>query len=275
MGYTPYNVENIVFQGVNGTPILNQSYSQSISPGEFSIPAISVGHSYDIYKITGGDTASYGTITMNDSTGIISTTSATKGGTYIITLRNTGSYNITIFNLNIYEVPNVPICFPAGTPVLTDQGEIPIDKINKKIHTINKQKIIAITESIPLDSYLICIEKNSLGYNVPNRRTIISKDHKIMCDKKLVRAEYLTQYIPTIYKIQYNKAKLYNVLLNNHSTMSINNLTVETMDPKNALAKLYMGNFTTDQKNEIIKILNKYTIKERKKSVITRNIFLA
>ena len=275
MGYTPYTIENIVFQGVGGTSILNQSYNQSISVGESSLAAIRNGYSYDILKKTGGSASSYGTIIMNDNTGIISTTSATLSGTYIITLRNTGSYNITTFTLTVNEVPNVPICFPAGTPVLTDQGEIEIDKINIKNHTIKRQKIIAITQSIPDDSYLICIEKNSLAYNVPNRRTIISKDHKIMCDKKLVRAEYLIQYIPTIYKIPYNKQKLYNVLLNEHSTMMINNLIVETMNPNNILAKVYSGNYTTIKKNEIIRLLNKITTQKRKKSIMSKNIYIA
>lgn len=36
---------------------------------------------------------------MNASTGVISTTNSTIAETYTITLRNTGSYNITTFNL--------------------------------------------------------------------------------------------------------------------------------------------------------------------------------
>jgi hypothetical protein len=281
MGYSPYTIENIVFQGVGGIPILNQAYNLSISSGGSSIAAIRPSYSYEILNKSGGDSGSYGTITMNDNTGIISTTSATKSGSYIITMRNTGSYNITSFSLTVTQniipdiIPNTPICFPAGTPVLTDQGEIAIEKIDTKTHTIRGQKIVAITESIPGDSYLVCIEKNSLSYSVPNRRTIISKDHKIMCHGKLVRAEYLIQYIPTIYRIPYNKEKLYNVLLKDYSTMSINNLIVETMNPHNVLAKIYAGNYTATEKNKMIKIINKLTIQERKKSVISRNMDMA
>lgn len=277
MGYTPYTIENIVFQGVGETPILNQSYNQTILIGESSLASIRPGYSYDKMNISGGSPSSYGTITINDNTGVISTTSTTTPGTYTITIRNTGSYNITSFTLSVIQniTPNIPICFPAGTPVLTDQGEIAIEKIDIKKHTNRGQQIVAITESIPDDYYLICIEKNSLAYNIPNRRTIISKDHKIMYYKKLVRAEYLIQYIPTIYKIPYNKQKLYNVLLNEYSTMSVNNMIVETMNPNNALAKVYSGNYTRKEKNELIKLLNKVTTQERKKSVITRNMFIA
>jgi len=272
MGYSPYTITNI-----SSTSSLVETYSVSVNSGGSSSPAIIAGKSYTILQKSGGDPSSYGTITMNDNTGIVSTTSETKSGTYTITMRNTGSYNITSFSLTVTQnvIPNVPICFPAGTLVLTDQGEIAIEKIDTKTHTIRGQKIVAITESIPDDSYLVCIEKSSLSYNVPNRRTIISKDHKIMCDKKLVRAEYLIQYIPTIYRIPYNKEKLYNVLLKDYSTMSVNNLVVETMNPKNILAKIYAGNYTTIEKNKMIKILNKLTIQERKKSLISRNMDMA
>ncbi len=38
------------------------------------------------------------------------------------------------------SAPVTNICFLAGTPVTTDQGNIPIEKINPKIHTIRNKK---------------------------------------------------------------------------------------------------------------------------------------
>ena len=46
--------------------------------------------------------------------------------------------------------PVVPICFLAGTKVTTDQGNIDIEKLNPKIHTIRGKKIVSITKSTPL-----------------------------------------------------------------------------------------------------------------------------
>lgn len=273
MGYTPYTSTNISIQP---SPSLIQTFSEAINSGNSTSNAIVNGKSYQILQKSGGNSSSYGTITIDSNTGAISTTSSTNPGTYTLYIRNTGSYNITTFNLTINAIPNPAICFPAGTPVLTDQGEIAINKIDTKIHTIRGQQIVAITESIPLDTYLICIERNSLGNNVPNRKTIISKDHKLMCDNKLVRAEYLIRYnIPGIYKIQYKKEILYNVLLKEHSLMSVNNLIVETLNPENILAKIYSGNYTPEQKNMLINKLNKYNIKQRSKSFIGKNILRA
>jgi len=225
-------------------------------------------------------------VTYNTTTGAITFGNNIEPGTYTINIvcgidppGQFYNYNISSFIFTQSITPNVtpiiPICFPAGTPVLTDQGEVPIDKINKKIHTICGKEIVTITETISSDSYLICIERNSLGNNVPNRKTFISKDHKVLCDKKMVRAEYLIQYIPTIYKVQYNKERLYNVVLREHSTMAVNNLIVETMNPQHILSKIYSGNYTPQEKNKLIFMVNNYHLKQRGKSFIKNNIFTA
>ena len=265
--------------------LFSQSPYTSTNSGIFQtspglIQSSEPGFKYVIYGQTNAN------ITIDTTTGVISFLNDLQNGTYTVNVfccidppQVYYYYNINtfVFTKNFIPpiIPNAPICFLAGTPVLTDQGEIAIEKIDTTKHTIRGQKIVAITESIPDDSYLVCIEKNSLSYNVPNRRTIISKDHKIMCDKTLVRAEYLIQYIPTIYRIPYNKERLYNVLLKDYSTMSVNNLLVETMNPNNILAKIYSGNYTTTERNKIIKLLNKITARERKRSVISRNIHMA
>ena len=93
-GYTPYSVSNIT-----STPSLNQSYSQTVNAGESTIGGIIAGLSYEILQINGGN----GSITINPTTGSISTTSNTTSATYTIYIRNTGSYNITTFTLTVEE----------------------------------------------------------------------------------------------------------------------------------------------------------------------------
>lgn len=257
MGYTPYTIENIVL--IEGDPTLNRYHSITGSQGQTVSPGVIDDLSYSILQINDSDPSAYSTITINSVTGAISTTAETTLDVYTLYIRNEGSYNITTVELTVTETSNTPICFPAGTLVLTDQGEIAIDKLNVKKHTISGKKIVAITQTIPMDKYLICIEKNSISHNVPNRRTIISKNHKVMVDKKLMECENLVQYVPTIYKIPYNKNILYNVLLDHYSVMSINNLVVETLHPNNMIAKIYTGNYSQVQKNRLIHSLNKYT----------------
>ena len=277
MGYTPYTFTNI-----SSTNSLVQTYSASVNPGNSSSNAILDFLDYTILQKSGGDPSSYETITIDVNLGSISTTSETAPGTYTLYIRNIGSYNITTFNLTIESEPTPPgptppdpdvaICFPAGTPVLTDQGEVPIDKIDTNKHTIQGKQIVSLIKSVPSTCYLVCIEKNSLANNVPKRRTFITRDHKIMYQNQMIKAEKLCQISSNFYMLKYNNLPVYNVLLKDHSTMNINNLIVETMYPKHILAKIYSGNYSQQEKNTLIAIFNKYSAKQKqKKNINMRN----
>jgi len=157
--------------------------------------------------------------------------------------------------------PIVPICFPAGTPVTTDQGEINIELINPDVHTIFNKKIIAITETIMLENNIVCFEKNSFGYNVPNKKTYISKYHCINYNHKLIEAYKFVGRLRGVYYEKYNGELLYNILMEKHYIIKINNLKVETLNPKNFVAHLYTNDYTDEEKINIILKMNEETIK--------------
>ena len=156
-------------------------------------------------------------------------------------------------------IPIVPICFPAGTPVTTDQGDISIELINPDVHTILNKKIIAITETITHENNIVCFEKNSLGYNVPDKKTYISKYHGIIHNNKLIEANKFIGRLPGIYYKKYNNEILYNILMEKHYIIKINNMKVETLNPNNFVAQLYTKNYTPEEKTEIILKMNKKT----------------
>jgi hypothetical protein len=132
------------------------------------------------------------------------------------------------------------ICFPAGTPVQTDQGILAIDTLHPQTHTINNQPILHITKTTTLDPYLISFDKNSLERNIPSQKTLMTKDHKIMFQGKLVPAYRFLDYSDKVKKVKYSGETLYNVLLAEHSTINVNNMICETLHPDNIIAKLYM-----------------------------------
>lgn len=95
-GYTPYSTTNIVGNA------LVQTASQSISVGEATQAGlVSAANSYSILQFSGGNSQSYNTITINPTTGVISTRPDILAGTYTITVRKTGSYFITTFVLTV------------------------------------------------------------------------------------------------------------------------------------------------------------------------------
>jgi hypothetical protein len=100
MGYTPYATANIIPTAI---PTLNRSVAAALVAGTATAAAVISGRSYTVLQIVGTSPESYSSITMNSTTGVISTTGSTVPGTYAIYLRNTGSYNITTYLLTITE----------------------------------------------------------------------------------------------------------------------------------------------------------------------------
>jgi sugar lactone lactonase YvrE len=182
--------------------------------------------------------------------------------------------NLYISNLNDntigkYEIPPPPplssTCFPAGTLISTNQGQIPIDKINTEIHTIRDKKIVEITQTIAQNKYLVCFEKDSLGINLPSKKTIITKNHCIFYKGKMMQAREFIGKFENVKKIKYTGEILYNVLLEEHDKMMVNNLICETLHPENGIAKLYkdLKNLNQEQQQQFIKKYNEYVIKNK------------
>lgn len=148
------------------------------------------------------------------------------------------------------------ICFPANTPIETNQGIVPIEKLNSDLHTINDKPVLFVTKTVSFDKYLVCFEKDSLGKNYPSSKTITSKDHKICYKGKMIEAYKFYGHFENVKKIEYNGEVLYNVLMEDYSTMKVNNLICETLHPNNIIAKLYTSNVAEDLKNQLIVELN-------------------
>jgi hypothetical protein len=144
-----------------------------------------------------------------------------------------------------------PICFPAGTPVTTNQGQVAIEKLNPDIHTIRNKRIVAITQTRPLFSHIVSIEKDALGKNVPSATTQISNEHEVFYKGKMTRAVDLVGVCKGVTQIPYNGETLYNVLLKKHSHMMINNLVCETLHPDNIMAKICGGKYNQVEQNKI------------------------
>ena len=185
----------------------------------------------------------------------VSITTHSKSGSYVL--------ETTISNVNLNDEPEpqsiqplVPICFPAGTPVTTDQGNIAIELLDTDNHTIRGNKIVAITQTKTLDSHIVSIQKDALGNNIPSATTNISNEHSVFYKGKMIKAKYLVRLCKNVNFIPYMGETLYNVLLDNNNTMTINNLICETLDTKNIMAKIINSDVSPSQKQAIYKQLS-------------------
>jgi hypothetical protein len=157
------------------------------------------------------------------------------------------------------------ICFPAGPPIITNQGPIAIEKINPAIHTIRGKKIEYISKTVSQDKHLICIEKDAIGKNVPSQKTLISINHKVYYNGSMIRAKELIDKFENVYRVKYNGEPLYNVIMEEHDKMIVNNLICETLHPENGIAKLYriLKIMDKEQQTALINCYNELAIKNK------------
>ena len=151
------------------------------------------------------------------------------------------------FGSNVDTTPysGAAICFPRNTPINTDQGIIPIELIKPGVHTIDGQRIVAVPQSVQdFDDHLICFEKDSLGPDCPSARTLVSRNHAVLYNEKLVRAYDLVDDPELsgedkVHKVPYARERLFNILMDSYTTVTINNMVCETLDPDHHIAKIY------------------------------------
>ena len=142
------------------------------------------------------------------------------------------------------------ICFPAGTLIKTDQGEVAIEQLQRGKHTLGRQAIKHITQTISMDKYLIRVGKDAFGKNKPTRPTVMSKDHKIEYEGMMVPVYRLLDSFKDVTRVKYSGELLYNVLLAEYGTMSVNNLWCETLEPTSPIGCLYRGVAYKEEKLE-------------------------
>jgi hypothetical protein len=195
-------------------------------------------------------------------------------GEYIITytvedsVGNIGTANRIVKVVIPFPSTIVNICFPAGTPVTTDQGPVAIEKLNLDKHTIRGKEIVAITQTRPLQQYIVCFEKDALSNNVPSQQTLCSNNHKVFYKGEMIKAKDMTDLCKNVHFVDYNGETLYNVLLKTHDKMMVNNLICETLHPKNIMAKISTmkdGQKKNKTIQELTKIIKENNVPEYQK----------
>ena len=158
-------------------------------------------------------------------------------GTYTVTYTVTTTDGRSATATRTVVVSPHPTCFPAGTPIQTDQGVTAIEQLVPGEHTLRGKSIIAITQTRPLQKHIVCFEKDSIGKNVPSQQTLCSKEHKVLYQGEMIKARDLADMCKNVKKVSYNGETLYNVLLEKHGKMLVNNMICETLHPENIAAK--------------------------------------
>ena len=192
-------------------------------------------------------------------------------GTTIITVSQDATDNYNAWDASFVFISN--ICFPAGTPIQCDQGIIAIEKMDPSVHTIRGKKVVGITRSVSLyDKYLVCLKKDCVAPNVPSQDTVMTKTHQVFFRGQMVKAgDLVKRGVQGVEKVKYNDEVLYNVLMEKHDKMLVNNLICETLHPEHDIAKAFVHcqSLSDEEKREFCQWYN-YEFKQRNKSAKRR-----
>ena len=210
MGYSPYTIDNI---DTGDSSELTRTFDITVEAGSSSDPAIVSGRSYQILSVSDPS------ITINSTTGVISTTVSTPSDTYTVYIRNTGSYNITTVSLTVVYTEPIP-CLLEDTMILTPSGYVNIkelkehdDVITSNSKTVKISKVFTTIARGNDDTYPCVIPKNAIAPNYPPSNLKISQNHLI---------KYYNQWIcPRDFfplDKSYKTIKYYHVKLENYLT---------------------------------------------------------
>ena len=170
-------------------------------------------------------------------------------------LRNNNNSSEKIDNFSALFLREAPICFLENAIVHTDQGKIKICELNSN-YSINGLKIIKITKFLNKDDHMILFKKHSIGMNKPCVDTPVSRLHGIFINDFNMVTAYKLINNRNIFPINIGKKYVYNVLLKYHSKMLVNNMLVETLNPENKIAKLYINQYKNQSKIAYEKKIN-------------------
>jgi hypothetical protein len=213
-----------------------------------------------MYATFKGDAPSYGIDVFKNTSNVrLVADPAASGFGFLNPMTNTFYTDTTFTTPQLWsgqvvygDLNSSTICFIGSTPIVTDQGIFPVDKIDPAKYTIQGKPILAITRTIEKKNmYLVHIEKDALAPNLPTNPITMTENHLVWYQgKKMYASELVGQY-DNVTLVPYKGEILYNIALDKHSFMKVNGLYIETMHPKNPLVKHFISHSKRRQKKRI------------------------
>lgn len=127
----------------------------------------------------------------------------------------TGGFNATSSETNTYgndisvtnQLISNLVCFVAGTKILTEYGEIPVEELTKgdlvmtkdngfkPIFWIGARKVNIAQQNDPQRYYPVCIAAGALGDGIPERDLYISQQHRVLVKSRIAQRMFGTDEV--------------------------------------------------------------------------------
>ena len=143
------------------------------------------------------------------------------------------------------SVPS-PICFPLGTLVSCDQGDVCIESLIAGVHTFGGVGMLSLSCSDPYPwvRVLVHVCAGSFGVGVPARDFRVSPAHRVRYGGDLLSAECLVGVVPGVSLVPFSGGPLFNVLLREHVCMTVCGVECDTLDPRNLVSQIVGGAYS-------------------------------
>ncbi|MCW2267152.1 autotransporter passenger strand-loop-strand repeat protein [Gluconobacter cerinus] len=235
-----------VMNGTAGSGIVNlagDGASLIISGTTMPTNTISGWSPTDTIELASIPQASVTSVTTT-STGI---TFYTTGGTYSLNVPGASSYGYTLSSDSngglIYTT-----CFAEGTSLMTPDGEATVETLvpgtlvmtpkgAMPVKWLGHRSITVSSQPVPEDNWLVRIREGALANGVPSRDLLVTQEHCMVFEGKLVPARMLVNGASILIDRTINSYTYYHVELDSH----------EAVWAENALTESYLDTGNRDQ----------------------------
>jgi hypothetical protein len=156
------------------------------------------------------------------------------------------------------SVPS-PICFPFGTLVSCDQGDVRIELLLVGVHTFGGVGMLSLScaDPFPWVRSLVRVCAGSFGACVPVRDFQCSPAHRVRYGGELLSAQSLVGVVPGVSEVPFSGGPLFNVLLSEHVCMSVAGVECDTLDPRNLVSQIVGGAYSPDARDARLRSLSR------------------
>ncbi len=149
-------------------------------------------------------------------------------------------FHVTTVGSNAVITENTTPCYLAGTQILTDRGEVPVEMLGigdrvvtldgraKPIKWIGRRSYSGAIPTGLRDVIPIMIKQGALGDDLPRRDLIVSPLHAMYCDGMLVPAEHLVNGITILRAPEIDPIRYFHIELDQHDVVYAEGAPAET-----------------------------------------------
>lgn len=198
-----------------------------------------------ISSVANGDEFIFDGANFNGDTATLSGTTLTvkSGSTTILTMNNVSRQASSLATFSVHGDAIVAVCYARGSMLQTPGGEVPVERMRagkhiitlvdgletvKTVRWLGHRRIDLRTHPRPETVAPVRIIRGAIADNVPHRDLVVSPDHAIFIDGKLICARQLINSTTIRQETDWTAVDYYHVELDDHAILLAEGLPAES-----------------------------------------------